>query len=363
MPDKKKHITFLIGQLGMGGYEKQMTLLVSKIDRSQFIPLIIVWGSDKGVYRDFLISLGCEVISLEAYSIAEKIKIIKYNLKKNNTKVIHNYSFFLNFITWLSSVGTDTKPIGAVRSNIMYEAKEMFWLFKLLNILFPSILVFNNHAAKDFLNRNIFLPSKKNSMVIQNGIDINDYPKVQYKNSKHIKLLSIGSLTSIKRHDWLIDIAQRLKQEKVDFQIDIIGDGPLYNSLNTEINQAKLNQNIILHGQKESPIDYLLMADIFLHTSSVEGFPNAVLESMAVGLPIVATDVGDINLMIKDEVQGFVAPVNNLELFFKRLMFLIKNPSKRQQIGISARTKVKTHYTDKVLMQKITNLYESLQQV
>ena len=361
MANTKTHIIFLIGQLGMGGYEKQMTLLVNSIDQSEYIPLIIVWGDEKGPYNDQLVSNGFEVVSLSGFNVLKKILIIRDYIKRNSSKIIHNYSFYLNLITWLASLFTSAQPIGAIRSNVVYESKSMSMLIKFLNLWLPTMIVFNNFSAKKYLQSTICLPSKKDSIVIQNGIDISLYPKVKYKDGSTTKLICVGSLTEIKRQDWLIRIAKRLDSCKVDIHIDIIGDGPLYNDLKNQIQNLGLQKIITLHGNQDSPIDYLLMADIFLHPSSAEGFPNAVLEAMAVGLPIIATEVGDIPLMIEDNKQGFVTAKDNFNLFYQRLLYLIENPDRRQEFGLAAMKKAEREYTHDQLIKNIVNLYNNLQ--
>ena len=359
MPDSRIHITYLIGQLGMGGYEKQMTLLVESIDRSKFKTSIIVWGSEKGYYLKRLTSIGIEVTSIRRLNFTNKLFFIRNSLKRNKSKFIHNYSFFLNFITWLSSLFTPAKPIGAVRSNVKYESESMPMILKLLNIWFPRVIIFNSYSAKSYLESAIFLPSKQESIVIQNGIDVSLYPKVEYKKNKIIRLLSIGSLKKIKRQNWLIKIGERLEQSNIDFQIDILGEGPLFDQLEKQISNSDLDKKINLHGNIDSPIKYFLQSDIFLHTSSVEGFPNAVLEAMVIGLPIIACDAGDISLMIDNDKEGFVTPINDFNIFYQKLIHLIDNPKIRREVGLAAMSKARKKYTHNQLINNVCNLYHN----
>tara|TARA_B100001758_G_C18415274_1_gene619036 strand:- start:2786 stop:3877 length:1092 start_codon:yes stop_codon:yes gene_type:complete len=360
MSNKKTHISFLIGQLGTGGYEKQMTLLISKLNHAEYRISVFVWGNDEGFFRDELKSIGCEIISLEYLSIFEKLKFIRIKLSENDSAIIHNYSFFLNFITWLVSIGTSAEPIGAVRSNIKHEAKEMFWLMGKLNVFFPSVLIFNNYAAKNYAEESIFLPSKRSSLVIQNGIDLSLFPRAKYKSNDEIKLVSIGSLTPVKRHDWIINLGKRLKKDNIKFKIDVIGDGPLFKSYKNQINHAKLESLIMLHGNKKSIVRYLLDADIFIHTSEVEGFPNSIMEAMAVGLPVVTTKVGDVNFLIEDGNEGFAVPLDDFDEFYERLNYLIKNEAQRLRMGAAARNKIRKNYSDQLLVNKTTDLYKEL---
>ena len=116
----------------------------------------------------------------------------------------------------------------------------------------------------------------------------------------------------------------------------------------------------MLHGNKKSIVRYLLAADIFIHTSEVEGFPNSIMEAMAVGLPVVTTKVGDVNFLIEDGNEGFAVPLDDFDEFYERLNYLIKNEAQRLRMGAAARNKIRKNYSDQLLVNKTTDLYKEL---
>ena len=128
-----------------------------------------------------------------------------------------------------------------------------------------------------------------------------------------------------------------------------------------EIATMKAPDNVVLVGSRppEDVPQYLQKADVFLFPSYTEGFANALLEAMATGLPIVATDVGANKEMLED-CGGAIVPAGNSKLLCEALKELDSMPEIRQQISAWNLNKVKTNYTTNVVLGKIIRQYEKI---
>ena len=167
-------------------------------------------------------------------------------------------------------------------------------------------------------------------------------------------MVSIGRLHPVKGYDRLIKVIAAYKDKyNVNIQLAIIGEGPDYEVLNQRIQQLALGNNIHLLGKKVNPFIYLNEAKLFVLTSKHEGFPNAVLEAGACGIPTVAFDVpGGIKEIITSGKNGFLVPDKAFEEMADCIHFSLKHPFDKAWIKRNTRQKFG--------LKKIIHQYENL---
>ncbi|MGL5902500.1 MAG: glycosyltransferase, partial [Cetobacterium sp.] len=123
------------------------------------------------------------------------------------------------------------------------------------------------------------------------------------KKDKKIKLIFAGRLTHQKGIDLLLDQISKIKT--IDFELLILGIGELENQLLIKIKDLKLEKKVKMLGYQKNPYIYFSQSDIFILPSRIEGFPNVAIESLALGIPIIANDFkGGINEIIIDKFNG-----------------------------------------------------------
>jgi len=138
-----------------------------------------------------------------------------------------------------------------------------------------------------------------------------------------------------------------------DARLIIIGSGiGQSNSIEYVLKRkAKIEKlkNIYFLGETELPETFLSIADIFLFPSRKEGFPNALLEAMACGIAIIASDIGGVTELISDGKTGILFPVGDSKIFAEKIIYLLKNPMIKNKIGKQARKHVLDFYSfDKI---------------
>lgn len=158
-------------------------------------------------------------------------------------------------------------------------------------------------------------------------------------------LVAMGRLVAIKQFDLLIDAFGQQAARHPDWHLTIWGDGPLRDSLHNQIDGMGLADRITLAGRTSEPWDALSAADLFVMTSRVEGFPNVLLEAMALGLPCVALDCpsGPAELT-RNGKDARLLPLNDSQALITTLDELMRDASKRQQLGLRAARSVRQHY-------------------
>jgi glycosyltransferase involved in cell wall biosynthesis len=158
---------------------------------------------------------------------------------------------------------------------------------------------------------------------------------------------SVSTLIEQKGIDNLIRVAKSLKTKKHDFALIIAGDGPLRSKLEAQARDANLSDIVYFIGWVDEAASTVLPAlDIFVQPSRWEAMSIVILEAMAAGIPVVATDVGDNGRVIIDERTGFIVSPTDEQEFANKLEILIQDTSLRTRMGNEASTVLQEHYSE-----------------
>jgi glycosyltransferase involved in cell wall biosynthesis len=154
-----------------------------------------------------------------------------------------------------------------------------------------------------------------------------------------MRILSIGTVNDVKNFSQLVDIAVLLRKRKLNFRLEIIGDGPLLEELTATVRKFMIEDIVILSGWKshEEVMYSLLRSDIYVQTSKSESFCYTITEAMAVGLPVVAYRVGGIPEVVTDEQSGYLIDFGDTESFANAVTMLAKNVEIREKFGAFGR--------------------------
>ncbi|MBR1631593.1 MAG: glycosyltransferase family 4 protein [Paludibacteraceae bacterium] len=186
----------------------------------------------------------------------------------------------------------------------------------------------------------------KNICVIPNSLSFMPQSKAALQNKV---VLAIGRLDYQKGFDLLLDVWNSL--QPTPWQLHIYGDGPLKSDLENKIRTLHL-QNVSLYPPTHEIQDVMLESSVFVLSSRFEGFPMALIEALACGLPAVSTDCpcgpGEI---IRDGRDGYVVPLNDLKAFANRLKALMTDDVLRRQLGSAAACSVQRFSEAEVMLR------------
>jgi len=145
-----------------------------------------------------------------------------------------------------------------------------------------------------------------------------------------------------------------------DAKLIIVGDGPERENLEATALQIAANADSILPGAMASPEKIYGAFDVFSLSSDTEQAPLTILEAMAAGLPIVATDVGDIAQMVSSENKAFITSLGDERAYIDALSYLAQNPKARLVIGAANQAKVKAQYRSTMMVDAHRKLYRDI---
>lgn len=236
------------------------------------------------------------------------------------------------------------------------------WKFK----RFISKAVLNNANATIALSHNMKNEmqklSKKDIYVIPNGVDSSIFKEPKTKKGHNgTKIIYVGSLLPIKGIKYLIKAMKILHSKYPDLHLTIIGDGDDRRNLELMVHEYALIQNISFVGKvshKDIP-QWLCKNDIFVLPSNSEGVPNVLLEAMAVGLPIIATNVGGIPDIIINKRNGYLVEPESPQEIAEKIQYLISNPQMRKIISKNNKIDIQK-YSWNNIVQTLEGIYSTI---
>jgi len=199
---------------------------------------------------------------------------------------------------------------------------------------------------------------------IANGVDVGHFVPLQQTVKTHsgprpIVIGTVARLSTEKNIARLIGVASQLIGA-MDLEVRIAGDGPTFGSLQALIRDADLQDVVKLMGATRDVATMLQELDIFALTSDTEQMPYSVLEAMACGLPVVATDVGDVRQMLSEENRPFVAPVEDDKSIGAHVLRLGRSGVLRQRVGAANRRHVVNNYSRRLMVDRYQDLLTQL---
>lgn len=351
---KKINIVFVLPTLHAGGAERVMSFLSENLTKSKFNASLVVVGHEKdSKYRVNKIPVHFLNKDRVATSILSIIKIL---ITLKPSIVISSISHINSVMALISLLFPKTKFIGreanvlSVVKNYKNQSKRLGNLispsksYKLLDfIVCQSIDMYND------MHENFNIPKSK-LRVINNPItDRFNLYSIKEKTSNELKFITVAALKKQKGHERLLKVLANLN---LPFRYTIIGNGDEKKKIFELISELGLNDKIHhIPYTKEVP-RYLSSHDFFLQGSYVEGFPNALIESCAVGTPVLAYDApGGLNEIIESEINGLIS--KNDEEYLDNMLKAIK------KIKWSPK-KIRQSVYGKFNSQKILKEYEEL---
>jgi len=215
-------------------------------------------------------------------------------------------------------------------------------------------VVANSRAAAERL-RTEHVPARKIT-IIPNGLDFNAV-RPRRPRARLRKIVVVANLRPEKGHDVLMDAAVEILRRFPDAHIECVGGGPQLEPLIARADARGMLHAITFLGQRDDVPARLADADVFVLPSRSEAFPNALLEAMAAGLPIVASGVGGILEVIENERTGLLVPPGEPQPLADRVCRLMADPVLASRLGAAARDEARARFSFDRMVSAFERLY------
>jgi sugar transferase (PEP-CTERM/EpsH1 system associated) len=173
-------------------------------------------------------------------------------------------------------------------------------------------------------------------------------------------IAQVARLDAIKDHATAIRTIQRVADRLDRARLILVGDGPQHDAIVAEIDRRGMGEQVRMLGLRHDIAQLLAAADVFLLTSVSEGIPVTVLEAMAVGLPVVSTDVGGMAEIVRPGKTGFLVPAGDDAWLADAILDLAGDPALRARLGQAGRNRVETVFSQEQMHAAYARLYEEM---
>lgn len=361
----KKKILFIIPTLRIGGgAERVVSLLTTNLSEKYEIHIITFFHFKnlypfKGKYYSLKENLFFGRILFRIFKLYKMIRAISPDI------IISFLEFSSTWTSFVKIIFNIKIPlIVSVRSNPnRYNVGSIIYYKFIIKFLYPlkiidAIIPVSNEIKKILITD--YGIDKNKLITIHNGIDIElinqkakeeifDYTEI-FNNNNSIKFITVGSLSEVKGHKYLIKAFSKVVTEIPNSKLIIIGEGLLRKELEMLIEKESLKDKIILLGLKKNPYKYLSKANIFVLTSLFEGFPNVLIEAMALGLPIISTNckTGPKEIL-QNGKNGVLVKTKDSEDLAKKMINLAKDNNTLRKLSKKSLQRIKSFRIQKIL--------------
>jgi glycosyltransferase involved in cell wall biosynthesis len=355
-------VAFIAGSLGQGGAEKQLVYMARALV-ADGVDVRVYTLSQGEHYEATLQDCGIPptFVGQQGHPAARTWALIRH-LRAFRPDVVHASHFFANLYAVVAAPACRAAGIGSLRNDVVHEVEANgrwgSWLLRL-----PGGLIANSHAAK----RNAVamkVPAPRVE-VVPNVIELSPRGSEPAARSagpaNGLVVLALARLVRPKRLDYFLAAVARARTEEPAIRAVVAGEGIELDALRRAAAAlGLLPEGVTFVGRQADVSAVLAAADVLLLTSDHEGFPNAILEAMAAGLPVVTTPAGDASVVVEHGRTGFVTPHGAIDAMAARLIELARSPDLRRQLGNAGRERVAREYAPEGLSRRLLTAYGAL---
>ena len=343
-----KRIAVFIPSLEYGGAERVTSYIVNYLCNQKYeVELFNVKKSEKeySVHKD-----AKRIITDDKKKIKNELTIFSPDLAVVvfAPQIISLYPIFRKLgIVWVTSERNDPKRFAGKRiTRILYQ------------FLMRSAdgVVFQTHQAQEYYRSKL----KGREAIIYNPIKLDGFPDV-YEGKRRKTIVNVGRLHYQKNQKMLINAFKIVNDRFPDYSLEIYGEGPLRAELENQIHQLKLEASVKLMGSHSDVLERERDCMAFVLSSDFEGMPNALIEAMALGLPVISTKCpcGGPEELITDHQNGTLIPVGETQKLADAIIELISDNELRSKYTKEA-VKIRDILCEKVIMQKWEEFFKKV---
>ncbi len=343
-------VCFLIDRLDTAGTETQLLALIRNLDRTRVEPYLVLLDGEDERSRT-LVPAGCPTLRLGLKKLissgtARKLLQFRGFLREQRIDVLQLYFTDSLYFGVVAGRLAGVRCIVRTRNNINHWMTPTHRLLGRLLNRFVTVTVCNSEAARRAVLADE-RPDLDSVIVIENGVDLERFahiPPVSPEPDPHRprRVGMVANLRPVKGVDVLVRAAPLVVRSHPDMEFHVAGEGPELPRIRRLIRELGLSRNFTLHGRVEDIPAFLAKIDLAVLSSRAEGMPNALLEYMAAGRPVVATAVGGVVNVVADQVHALLVAPESPAALAAALNDLLADTHRASQLAASACKRVAT---------------------
>lgn len=374
----KPNVLFIVDSFEQGGSERQALQLLRQLHESGQCNVHLAVLQNRGSLRAGAEAMGIGEIheypltSFYDLNFIKQLGRLRRYIKANKIDVVHTHCFYTNifgmtgaFLSGVRARVTSKGETDGFRTPVQKRAERVS--FRLAHRVIANCLVVQNQLIREGVS-----PAR----IVQhyNGLDL-ERMKVQPRLGREEALAAFGLPDEpagrfvtivanlhnpVKDHPMFLRAASRVHAAVPDAAFVIAGEGDLMNDLRELAEQLGIQREVFFIGRCEDVGKLLFASDIGVLSSKAEGFANAILEYMAAGLPVVATDVGGVREAIVEGETGFIVPSGDDEQMAERIIRIFDDSERARSMGKLGRSIVEERFSCDHHLHNTLDLYAEL---
>jgi|GEM_PF-1246273 len=357
----------IVQSFDMGGIEKLVFDLIEKSLHGKF-HYTVICIDDKGRLASMLEEKGVEVVALNKTSGIDISLIFRLArlFKERNIKVVHNHNLGPAFYGGLAARIAGIPAVIYSGHGIDPKMGIKRKILQRFSFMLQDRIVAVSEKALHFMIERESVPADK-TIFIENGIDLNPFKlKVADRDAvlKKYKLPHtenmigiIARLHKVKDIPTLIDAFRMIAQERDDTCLVIVGEGEERHPLEKKVGDAGLSDKVFFLGEQTQISELLAIFSVFVLSSVSESSPISIMEAMAAGLPVVATNVGGNAKLVTSGSGGFIVEPRDAASMKDAILKIIENKGLAVKMGECNKKIVFSKYNIENTLRKYEDLY------
>lgn len=358
-----------------GGPEKTILLGTARSDPARFA-ITVCYIRDE---RDTVFGIDQKAAGLpidyvelrERHSLDVGIwRQLRQLVRERQIDIVHAHEYKTDLLAWLLGRFERVIPLSTAHGWTGHSSRETRFYYPLdkrLLARFPKVIAVSSEIRRELIRCGA---TPSNVVTVLNGIDHERFRRDPARRSVMRRSLalsdemcvlgSVGRLEPQKRFDLLIEAAARVRDRVPQVTLLIAGAGSRLDELRGVVARLGASDWVRLLGHRDDVVDLHHAFDVYVQSSDYEGTPNSVLEAMALGTPVVATDVGGTAELIRDRIDGLIVPPGDLQALTGAIEDVATAPELAAAFARSARARTETTLSFGTRMASVEAIYVEL---
>jgi glycosyltransferase involved in cell wall biosynthesis len=360
------NIALIISALITGGAERQILLSAAELGRlGHKVDLIIYHPQNEFV--DFIRENKVNLVRISAKGLLRvgRIRALAKHLQQGGFEVVHAFSGSASIYAALAG---KLARVPVILGGYRVEHKEhglLAFAHRMIDRFLTGWIV-NSRGTADSMVATLGINPQK-FFVVYNGIAPEAFQSELSRNEARHKLglpesqqvvTKVARMHLQKNHRLFLKMASIVLLSRPDVRFLIAGDGPLRSELEDYAKSLGVCDRVLFLGIRSDIPDVLAATDVSVLTSDFEGFPNALIEAMCVGIPVVTTDYPGVEELIVDGKAGFITPRNDAAAMAAKVTELLDDAELRKRMGQNGMEIVRERFSPVVMAQNLVSIYE-----
>jgi glycosyltransferase involved in cell wall biosynthesis len=350
-------ITHLISPLKLYGKEKWLLALLRHIDRDRYLcSVVMLTDEEHPALSHELEKEGIEfsLVRCKKISLHDIIAAVAEIATERRIDIIHTHDYRADILGFFSARRARTSIVSTPHgwSNAPDLKLQMYQAFNKLLLPFFDRVV----PLSPTLHRRLKRYCRRNTRMIRNFIDISALPEPRVGDKGLISF--VGRLTWLKRVRDTISALRFTRDASVRLQI--IGDGPLNEELRRYAARLNLDDRVTFLGFRDDALDLLNRSAALVLPSLTEGISRVAMEAMALGKPVIGTDIPGIRILVDDGRTGMLVPRKDPRAIARAIDTLLYDEALYSAMGGAARDFILRTHAAEVVVREYEELYREM---